>query len=223
MPKMLKLITPVMVGVLCGAADADIVEFTMTAQMVTADGANVEGLDGATLTYTTRFDLSNPYGSVTGLFPSLDAVAGSATVVISGATVAANNDTYDLPDMAFTPFFGSNRASFDDNINGFPINFNINAGTSIAPPLVQLWLGFDAAPGTSSIAIGDQPKLADFAVGDYSTFGLQPSPFAPPTGATFYDFLDVQTNVRVVPAPGGALLLTACGLLSTKRRRGSTG
>lgn len=205
MNKRIAILCPVLAATL--SATADVIDYTLTARIRTIAGSDTDGLNGATFTYSARFDDNGAYVERFGLAAAV-AIAGTPTVTIAGSSVAANNTTIALPvSMAFYPTFAGH---FMDPV-GLRLEFVAGNGSLLS------WVGNTTpAPGANSAAIGSDIKANDFAPSQY--FGIDGRRALTNVSTdTRYTFEEV--TITVIPAPGSLAALALPILIATRRRR----
>lgn len=189
------------------SAFAGTIDYTVTGRISVVAGFDTDGLDGATFTYAAQFDDNGVYVERFGTAAAV-AIAGSATVTISGSSVSSNNTTLVLPvAMAFYPTFAG---SFMDPV-GLRLEFVAGNGSVLS------WVGNTTpAPGSNSAVVGSDVKQNDFVPATY--FGIDGRRALTNVATeTRYTFEDV--TITAIPAPGGLAMLGAAALLGAGRRR----
>ena len=188
-------------------AFAGTIDYTLSGRISVVSGSDTDGLNGATFTYTAQFDDDSVYVERFGYSAAL-AIAGSATVTISGSSVSSNNTTLVLPvAMAFYPTFAG---SFMDPV-GLRLEFVAGNGSVLS------WVGNTTpAPGSNSAEVGTDVKQNDFVPATY--FGIDGRRALTNVATeTRYTFEDVA--ITAIPSPGALAMLGVSTLLGTARRR----
>ena len=84
-----------------GSANAGTIHYEYSTTLSFSSGTDDAGLDGAKVNINVSFDSSGVYVDSFG-YPAIPA-NNDATVTISGSSQAANNGTFQLPQLAFYP------------------------------------------------------------------------------------------------------------------------
>jgi len=199
------------VAITAGSVSADTITYDFLAVLSQAQfsGPDTAGLIGATVDVKASVDANAQYIDSFG-FPAV-VMNNDATITISGASVAVNNGTFQLPLEAFYPSF----AGLFTHPAGFFQQFNLPGGG-----LLTLQLNTFPTASGSGAAIGDTVNVLDFAPAS-STL-----PVWDVDGNALYNLNDVSvTATTSVPEPS-TLALAGLGVVGLavnayRRRRQS--
>jgi hypothetical protein len=139
---------------LTGTADAGFIDYTYTTTLTLVPGTGTDsaGLVGAKIVIDAKFDTNAVYIDRFGN-PAVVANSG-ATTTISGSSIAANNGTFALPQLAFYATF----AGLFGDPDGFPPTLTLPVGGTLDPNLSTI----STAHG-GSVVLGDKVNILDFA------------------------------------------------------------
>ena len=139
----------------CGSAnlaEAGLIDYTYTTSLSLASGTDSAGLAGAKIVVDAQFDTSSVYVTRFG-FPAVLA-NGGASYTVSGSSIAANNGTFALPQLAFYATFAG---LFGDPSGVHPVVTLAFGGT------LDLHLNTGATSHGISVVAGNTVNILDFA------------------------------------------------------------
>jgi hypothetical protein len=133
-------------------ADAGFIDYTYTTTLTLASGTDSAGLGGAKIVIDAKFDTNAVYIDSLG-YPAVLANSG-ATSTISGSSIAANNGTFALPQLAFFATFAGLFLYPD----GIPPTLTLPVGGTLDPNLNTI-----STPHGGAVVVGDTVNILDFA------------------------------------------------------------
>jgi hypothetical protein len=133
-------------------ADAGFIDYTYTTTLALALGTDSAGLAGAKIVIDAKFDTNAVYIDSFGN-PAVLANSG-ATSTISGSSIAANNGTFALPQLAFYATFAGLFLYPD----GIPPTLTLPVGGTLDPNLSTISTAHGGA-----VVVGDTVNILDFA------------------------------------------------------------
>jgi hypothetical protein len=143
---------------LARSADAGFIDYTYTTTLALALGTDSAGLVGAKVTIDAKFDTNAVYVDRFGN-PAVLANSG-ATATISGSSIAANNGTFALPQLAFYATF----AGLFLDPDGIPPTLTLPVGGTLDPNLTTI-----STVHGGSVVVGDTVNILDFAPARFPT------------------------------------------------------
>lgn len=193
------------------AARAGTIDYNYQTTLKLASGTDSLGLNGAVFDFQVDVSSSAVFTNQF-MYPGLT-MNNDATVTVTGASVAADNGTFNLPQLTFYPSYEGGYSDFFTT-SGNQIYLDLPGG--------DVLLDFTATPTAAGLGanVGDTVNLADFGTSSesYSWFASN--------GATKYSQTDTSasatpaTPVSPVPEPSDlALVVTGlCGLAVLRRK-----
>jgi hypothetical protein len=178
-----------------GRADASTITYEYQTTLSLASGTDTLGLNGAFLNIQVDVDSSALYVNRFGL-PAV-IMNNDATLTISGSSIASNNGTFALPQLAFYPTFAGLFAD--------PAGVAATVTLPVGGALTLQANTFATATGASE-AIGNTINVLDFAPA--TSQGLQ---FYSSGNAAQYDQVNptVIDGIAAVPEPASVTLVLA--------------
>jgi hypothetical protein len=197
---------------LARTADAGFIDYTYTTTLALALGTDSAGLVGAKIVIDARFDTNAVYIDSFG-DPAVLA-NGGATSTISGSSIAANNGTFALPQLAFYATF----AGLFLDPDGIPPTLTLPVGGTLDPNLTTI-----STVHGGSVVVGDTVNILDFAPARFPT----PAPFWQGSDGVFYAQVNPTVSAVLVnagvPEPSSFALTGIAGLIGLgiawRRRR----
>ena len=194
------------------AAKAQDITYNYSTELVLASGTDALGLNDATLDITAQASSTATYINRFG-FPAV-VMLNNATYTITGSSIAANNGTFALPQLAFYPTF----AGLFTDPGGIAVDPTLPVGGSL---VMQVNTNPTALGGSE--VVGDTVNVLDFAPATSEDFELTGS------NGALYNQTDVVITASTsspggTPEPAGlayAAGLFVCGGLAAIRRRRS--
>jgi hypothetical protein len=133
-------------------ADAGYIDYTYTTTLTLVSGTDSAGLGGAKIVVDAKVDTNAVYIDRFG-YPAVVANSG-ATSTISGSSIAANDGTFALPQLAFYATF----AGLFLDPDGIPPTLTLPVGGTLDPNLSTISTAHGGA-----VVIGDTVNILDFA------------------------------------------------------------
>jgi PEP-CTERM motif len=193
-------------------ADAGFIDYTYTTTLTLDSGTDSAGLGGAKIVIDAKFDTNAVYIARFG-DPAVLANSG-ATSTISGSSIAANNGTFALPQLAFYATFAGLFLDPDGN----PPTLTLPVGGTLDTNLTTI-----STVHGGSVVVGDTVNILDFAPARFPT----PVPFWQGSNEVFYAQVNPTVSAVLVnagvPEPSSFALTGIAGLIGLgiawRRRR----